>query len=88
MIQIILEPDPNIEPGHQWLVLPNNTEGLSLAHLLIDGSVDLEWDSTIRVPHTADVDARIVALINELAHARFSAPALVQLTMEEAPELP
>lgn len=86
MIQIIFEPDANIEPGHQWLVLPNNQEGLALAQLLNPWQV--YWKDTIRVPHTADVDARIVALINQLAHARFSAPVLIQLTMEEAPELP
>jgi hypothetical protein len=87
MIQIIFEPDPSVEPGHQWLVLPNNMAGLALAQLL-GGPLLFEQDDTIKVPHTADVDAQIVALINQLAHARFSAPALIQMTMEEAPELP
>lgn len=84
MTQIIFEPDPNVEPGHQWLVLPNNMAGLALAELLTGGPVDSHWlDKTIRVPHTADVDGRIVALINQLAHARYSSPSLVQLQLME-----
>jgi len=85
--QIKLEPDMSVEPGHQVLVLPATCEGNRLACLL--AVVDDAWifteDATeLRIPHTAEVDDRIVELIDQLSHVRFSAPGLIQLTMEEA----
>ena len=90
MIQITFEPDMNIEPGRQWIVLPCNDDGAALAQLLTSDPVEdglLLFDperKTIRVQHNEIVDRNIVELINILAHARFSAPRLVQLTMEES----
>lgn len=89
MTLITLEPDMNIEPGHQWLVLKNGEQdgidGFYLAALLNDVSPE-DWsfvDNKIRIAHTAEVDRRILALIDELAAVRFSAPGLVQMTMLE-----
>ncbi len=38
------------------------------------------------IPHDAKVDERIVNLIDQLAHARYQAPDLIQMTMKESPE--
>jgi len=84
---IKLEPDPDIEPGHQWIILPNTTEGLALGTFLTNNDTGAHAqfiDNQLYVPHNAAVDARIVDLINELAHVRFSAPGLVQLELTEA----
>ena len=87
MIQILLEPEFIIEPGHQWLVLSDTKEGQALAILLTaDGSPIVRRGNQLLVPHDDLVDRRIVALINELANARYQSPALVQLTMEEVTE--
>lgn len=83
MITIGLLPDESVEPGHQVLVLPKDTEGIALATLLT-GGVAIQSETEIFVAHTAEVDARIVDLINALAHVRFSAPQLVQMTLEES----
>jgi hypothetical protein len=85
---ILLERELSIEPGHQWLVLSDTPEGHGLAAVLTGGAPLIKRGKQILVPHDEKVDAQIVALINQLAHARFSAPALIQMTMEEAPELP
>jgi len=87
MILITLEPDPNIEPGHQWLALPYSIEGMELANVLapMDDQLITSTDrgSEILIRHTHAVDQRIVELIDALAHVRFSAPGLVQMRMEE-----
>ncbi len=87
MILITLRPDPNIEPGHQWLVLPQDDAGLMLGALLTNRSIfelviELPDAETFEIPHDTDVDRNIVELINELANVRFFAPRLVQLTLE------
>jgi len=85
---IAMKPDPAIEPGHQWLVVPNDPAGWALATLLCGEwllpSAD-ETLETILIPHNATVDHAIVKLIDELAHVRFSAPDLVQMALEEIP---
>ena len=85
---ITLEPDMSIEPGHQWIILPADVVGHSLACILLDASMSLVRTDgeKLLIAHTAEVDAQIVALIDELAHVRFSAPGLVQLAMKEATE--
>lgn len=79
-------PDASIEPGHQWLVLPNTPDGTALAWLLMDhpDNVDHQEDG-IRIAHTAGVDQILVELIDQLAHVRFSAPGLVQLALMATP---
>lgn len=88
MIQIDLRPDMTVQPGHQHLVLPYTEEGCALALLLTGSSyrdlVKFRSGVTLSIPHTAVVDANIVQLIDELAHVRFSAPELLQLTLEES----
>jgi hypothetical protein len=93
LIQLI--PDATIEPGHQMLAIDIDTidddlDGFYLAAILNAPLPPEEWtyDENGRralVPHTADVDTKIVTLINELAHVRFSAPTLVQLTLSSVP---
>jgi hypothetical protein len=87
MISIDLQPDSDIEPGHQWLVVPNNPEGLALVGLLVPrGHAPLMFNAEhIRIPHNESVDQNIVDLINALAHVRFQSPTLVQLTLQVAP---
>ncbi len=36
MINIRLEPEASIEPGHQWLAVRDKTEGRALANLDLD----------------------------------------------------
>ena len=87
MSLITLEPDMNIEPGHQWLVLPATEEGRALFQLL-GGTVEniSTRGGEILLAHDYLVDRNIVALINQLAHVRFSAPDMMQLTMAELVE--
>jgi hypothetical protein len=94
---ITTKPDMSIEPGHQVIVMPANTEGIALAKLLtsqdnlleylvgVDGGDVLEigYEDMLHIPHNHMVDQNIVKLIDELAHVRFSAPGLVQMIMEE-----
>lgn len=89
---ITLEPDPAIEPGHQWLILPTTSDGNALAKLLSGKSdvyefaaLDGETALVLRIPHSVEVDRNILHLINLLAHVRFSAPDLVQLSLIESP---
>jgi len=89
-ITITLEPDMSIEPGHQVILLPLTSEGVALSKLLLDRA---EWSrlefsegGSIRIPHSEDVDRKIVQLIDELAHVRFSAPNMVQMTLAEVKE--
>lgn len=79
MMDIRIDPDMSIEPGHQVIVLPDTTEGAALAILLNEQ----ERPFTLTIPHTAGVDQRIVDLINTLAQIRYSAPGLVQLELAE-----
>lgn len=86
MIHIRLKPDASVEPGHQFLELPNDEFGRALASLLT-GIVPQRIQThgnLIAVAHDDVVDDRIVALINELAHVRFQSPTLLQLTMQAA----
>lgn len=85
MTLITTEPDMSIEPGHQWLVVDVSAEGYCLAGLLLNNEMEKARSDgeQIMIAHTYDVDRRIVALIDELAHVRFSAPNLLQLSMEE-----
>ena len=85
MVRIDLRPDPTIEPGHQWLVVPDSTEGWSLFYLLDGRIVARQEGSELLIPHDHVVDQNIVDLINSLAHVRFQSPTLVQLTLQVAP---
>ena len=81
---ITTEPDMNIEPGHQWIVLPDTEEGWSLLTLFgCENQPTIKRGNEILVAHDQQVDQAIVQLIDELAHVRFSAPGLVQMTMTE-----
>lgn len=86
MTHIRLEPEMSIEPGHQWLVLSDTPEGHALATLLTGGAPLIKRGKQILVPHDAKVDEQIVHLINELSHARYQSPSLVQMTLQEALE--
>ncbi len=88
MIHITLSPDPDVEPGHQFLVVDNNEKGRALCKLLMGELIGLKIDNgrKLAIAHNADVDREIVELINELARVRFSAPDLVQLTLQETSE--
>jgi len=89
MTLITLEPDMNIEPGHQWLVIDNDVAGYCLATLLLNSEMELARSDGDRlfIAHSQDVDRRILTLIDELAYVRFSAPGLVQMTMTETQEV-
>lgn len=86
MIRILLEPELSIEPGHQWLVLSDTDEGRALAILLTGRLPLVKRGKDLLIPHDDQVDARIVAWIDQLANARYMAPGLVQLTMAEVTE--
>ena len=87
MSLITLEPDMNIEPGHQWIVLPNTEAGRALLTLLgCEYQPTIKRGNEILVAHDQQVDHAIVQLIDQLAHVRFSAPELIQLTIVELTE--
>jgi len=88
MVNITLEPDMGIEPGHQWIVVPNNPEGLALADLLIPrGEAPRVYKGeAIHIAHNQAVDQNIVHLIDQLAHVRYQAPDLIQMTLVEVTE--
>lgn len=81
------EPEASIEPGHQWLVLSDTPEGHALAALLTGSAPLIKRGKQVLVPHDERVDAQLVRLINELSHARYQSPSLVQLTLHEDPIL-
>jgi hypothetical protein len=83
MINIGFRPDPDIEPGHQWLVVNDDVHGRALATLLTGGVPLVQHGDQILIPHNEQVDRQIMELIDELAHTRFAAPSLVQLTLVE-----
>ena len=81
---ITTEPDMNIEPGHQWLVIPDTEDGWALMTLLdVGNQPTIKRGNEIMLAHDYHVDQKIVQLIDELAHVRFSAPGLVQMTLTE-----
>lgn len=87
-MKINLHPDISVEPGHQYILLPATDEGRQLAALLTrrEQISDL-WDEALqayKVPHNAQVDARIIELVDWLSHVRFTAHSLLQLTFIEA----
>jgi hypothetical protein len=86
MINITLKPEMGIEPGHQFLVVPNNPEGLALVGLLMPrgAAPQIYAGEFIYIPHNNSVDQHILNLIDQLAHARFQSPTLVQLTLQVA----
>lgn len=85
MITIRTKPDMKIDPGHQWLVLPDTPQGHALALLLAQHLTVTKDGDHLLVPHTFVVDTAIVDLIDALAHVRFSAPHLVQFSLMSAP---
>jgi hypothetical protein len=85
MITIATKPDMSIEPGHQWLMIWNNLEGYALAYAIAGQAQIRKEGQFLLVAHTQAVDETIMDLINQLAHVRFSAPNLVQITLLEVP---
>lgn len=83
MITIGLEPNMSIEPGHQWIVVPDTDEGRALVQILTGATPLIQRGGDLLIPHNADVDERIVNLIDQLAHARYQAPDLIQMTLKE-----
>lgn len=83
MALITNEPDMNVEPGHQFIVLPDTEEGAALLTLLGGDHPTIKRGNEILLAHDYHVDRMIVQLIDELAHVRFSAPGLVQMTLQE-----
>ncbi len=83
MIRIALEPEMGIEPGHQWIVVPDTDEGRTLAQLLTGAAPLIQRGGDLLIPHNTKVDERIVNLIDQLAHARYQAPDLIQMTLRE-----
>lgn len=82
---IAIQPDPNVVPGQQWLLLTYTRDGQALAEFLTPDwqfSADAQW---IILPHNADVDHRLKKLIDLCAAIRLSAPQLVQLELLTGP---
>ncbi|HJS17312.1 MAG TPA: hypothetical protein VJ785_01090 [Anaerolineales bacterium] len=81
MIRIVTEPEARIEPGHQWLIVPDSPSGRALADLLHERRPLIKRGGSLLIPHDEHVDQVIVQLIDELARVRYESPVLVQLTM-------
>lgn len=86
MIQITLEDELSVEPGHRQIVIPDTDEGRALVQLLTGTQPLIQRGSDLLVPHDANVDERMMQLIDQLAHVRYQAPDLIQLTLKEAEE--
>lgn len=86
VIPIHLETELNIDPGHQWIVVPDTDAGRALFHLLTGGQPLIHRGTDLVFPHDANVDQRMVQLIDQLAHVRYQAPELIQLTLKEMEE--
>ena len=82
MVRINVEPDADIEPGHQWLMIENSADGRALARILFGRLPTIVEGADLIFPHDRAVDRNIVDLINTLAHVRFQSPTLVQLTLQ------
>lgn len=86
MMIITTQPDVNVDPGHQWLVLPDSDQGYALALILAPHMLPKrDMEGNLLIPHTHLIDTHILELINALAHVRFSAPGLVQISLPMAP---
>ncbi len=88
MITITLLPDMSIEPGHQFIEVADDAFGRALASLLTGIphehiQVNEVETNKISIAHDFIVDARIVKLLDQLAHVRYSSPSLVQMTLSE-----
>jgi hypothetical protein len=65
----------------QRLLIPTTSQGERLAELLLDGPPEREGDRFV-VPHSPDVDQRILDLIDTLTTVRWAHPSLTQLTLD------
>ncbi len=86
---VALEADETITPGHQRILVSRNDPGHILATALAGDLPQVSSDEGwFVVPHTAEVDARLIALLDLCADIRRHAPGLVQLPLllEGAPE--
>lgn len=84
-LEVALEPELAIEPGHQRLWF-RGRGGWRLAKLLCPALLQspastADWAQWVRIDHDRETDARIMYLINLLAELRDLAPGLVQLVM-------
>jgi hypothetical protein len=85
-IHIDLETEAGIDLGHPWIVVPDTDEGRALVQLLTSGQPLVHRGSDLLFPHDANVDQRMVQLIDQLAHVRYQSPDLIQLTLKEMEE--
>ncbi|HBD19816.1 MAG TPA: hypothetical protein DC063_06885 [Arenimonas sp.] len=83
-MQIKLVDDPDVEPGHQRILISHGFVGHAFGRLLAGNpppalAVDGGW---YIIPHTAEVDERLIALLDLCADIRRQAPGLVQLPLQ------
>jgi hypothetical protein len=94
-IRLGAESDPTVEPGHQWLLisaaegmglaLVYTLSGLDISHLKPEHEIALDDELYFRIPHTAEVDARLKRLVDLCTDIRLNAPSLVQLQLTSVP---
>ncbi len=80
---IYAEDDVAVTPGHQWLWIPAEPGGETLAQLLCpDRSlIEIRPEGWFRIPHNDQVDATLLDLVDLCATIRYRAPELVQLRL-------
>ena len=85
-LAIAVEPDFDVEPGRQWILIEARSDAIALLRALTGpdhhatpaGVAPGDW---IRIPHTAEVDQRLKQLVDLAAAIRRAAPSLIQLSI-------
>jgi hypothetical protein len=78
---ICTEPDLEVEPGHQRLLVSNTALGSALATLLTSSRITPAADGFLYVDHNSVVDEKLIALVDLAAHIRLTAPEMIQITL-------
>jgi hypothetical protein len=86
-VEIITAPQPDIEPGHQNILVSNTLEGLAICLLLDPNFNGISENGMLRLPHTETVDTNLRRLIDVMVDVRRSAPSLIQLHLRLDGEL-
>lgn len=79
---VLTRTDPDIEPGHQYLLISNTPLGRALATILTSAiRPEPAADGYLNIAHDYQVDENLMLLVNLAAHIRMTAPDMIQLTL-------
>lgn len=78
----VAQPDANVEPGHQKLLISNTP--LGRAFVIVFASIFTprpDANGYLCIPHDYMMDERLLFMINLAAHVRMTAPEMMQLNL-------